>query len=258
MKLYLGSRNYKPDGFLTVDIDPTHQPDIIADVTDLASIADGSVEEICASHILEHLPWPIAFKALAEWARVLRMGGILRLGVPDLGAIAAMIVAGENPWSATGLLYGVGRLENSFEAHQYGYTRAMLLSILRVLGFGAFDWWKHDMPDASNGWMFAEDNGRVAISLNIAARKQRAPLVPTDALLAALTANRMRPFDQVAAELLAAQPALPAEVEDDALLTQRLHMALIDARMRIKMLEEPPLRKLYRGLNLVQRYWVRR
>lgn len=239
MKLYLGSRDYKPDGFLTVDIDATHKPDILADVTDLAALADGDVDEICASHILEHLPWPLAFKALAEWARVLKPGGCLRVAVPDLGALAAMIVAGENPWSCTGLLYGVGRLENPFEAHQYGYTRGMLLSILRALGFGAFDWWKHDMPDASNGWMYGDNNGRVAISLNIAAIKQHEPLVPVDALFERLKVDRMRPFDQVLAELLAGQPEVPAAVEDDALLTQRLHMALIDARKRIKLLEEP-------------------
>ena len=29
MKLYLGSREYKPEGFLTVDIDARHEPDIV-------------------------------------------------------------------------------------------------------------------------------------------------------------------------------------------------------------------------------------
>jgi predicted SAM-dependent methyltransferase len=238
MKLYLGSRNYKPDGFLTVDIDPTHQPDLVADVTDLHMLAEGSVEEICASHILEHLAWPLAFKALGEWARVLRVGGVLRVAVPDLGALAAMIAEGENPWACTGLLYGLGRLENPFEAHQYGYTRGMLLSILRTLGFAEFDWWKHDMPDASNGWLHAGDSGRVAISLNIAARKSRAPVLPPEKILAALMHDRMRPFDQVVTELMAAEPNLPPLAEGDDLLTQRLHMALIDARMRIKYLEQ--------------------
>jgi predicted SAM-dependent methyltransferase len=61
MKLYLGGRDYRPDGYLTVDIDPRHDPDIVADVTNLATIGAGSVDEICASHILEHLPWPTAY-----------------------------------------------------------------------------------------------------------------------------------------------------------------------------------------------------
>ena len=35
MKLYLGSRDYCPEGFITVDIDPKNSPDIVADVVDL-------------------------------------------------------------------------------------------------------------------------------------------------------------------------------------------------------------------------------
>lgn len=236
MKLYLGSREYKPADFLTVDIDERHKPDVVADVTDLSVIETGTVEEICASHILEHLPWPLAYKALGEWARVLRMGGRLRVAVPDLAALAAMIAEGHNVWSATALIYGVGRLENKLEAHQYGYTRGMLISVLRSLGFSNFDWWKHDLPDASNGWMHGDGDGRVGISLNILAEKMREPTVPPERLLSRLMANRMRPFDEVLAEEVG-DLAEELAAEADPLLTQRLHMALIDARMRIQYLE---------------------
>lgn len=117
MKLYLGSRDYKPEGFLTVDIDDRHKPDIVADVTDMSNVQSNSVDEVCASHILEHLPWPLSYKALGEWARILRPGGLLRVAVPDMAALAAMIAEGHNVWTATALIYGVGRLENSLEAH---------------------------------------------------------------------------------------------------------------------------------------------
>jgi SAM-dependent methyltransferase len=46
--------------------------------------ADGSVEAIYASHMLEHLDRVEARAFLAECKRVLRPGGILRLAVPDL------------------------------------------------------------------------------------------------------------------------------------------------------------------------------
>jgi predicted SAM-dependent methyltransferase len=239
MKLYLGSRDYAPAGYLTVDIDPTHGPDIVADVTDLGRIGTGTVAEICASHILEHLAWPLSFKALAEWARILEPGGRLRLAVPDLGMLAGMIADGRNCWTAAGLIFGVGRIENPLEAHQFGYTTAMLRDMLRALGFGDFGWWKHDMPDASNGWMPVENGGRMAISLNLEARKLHAPAVPPAELLAELMADRLAPFDQVLARLVA-QGAAPSPTlpEDDPRLTQRLHMALIEARMRILHLEE--------------------
>lgn len=238
MKLYLGSRDYRPDGFLTVDIDPTHKPDILADVTDFSAIASGSVDEISASHILEHIPWPLSFKAVAEWARVLRVGGTLRVAVPDLGLLARMIGEGRNVWAAAGLVFGVGRLENPLEAHQYGYTRDMLVGLLRTLGFGGFDWWKHDLPDASNGWMLDDLGERIAISLNIGARKIGEPIVEPSTLLQELLNDRLQSFDQIVARLAASRSnEMPLAAEMDPLLTQRLHMALIEARMRILYLE---------------------
>lgn len=47
---------------------------------------DGSVDEIRASHILEHFTFADAQTALKEWSRVLKPGGRIRLAVPDLEA----------------------------------------------------------------------------------------------------------------------------------------------------------------------------
>lgn len=49
---------------------------------------DNSVDEIRASHILEHFSFSDAQKALKEWTRVLKPGGKIRLAVPDLDAAA--------------------------------------------------------------------------------------------------------------------------------------------------------------------------
>lgn len=57
------------------------EPDIIADAQDLSAIPCGHVDFIIANHVLEHLPNPI--KALKEFSRVLKAGGILYLAVPD-------------------------------------------------------------------------------------------------------------------------------------------------------------------------------
>jgi hypothetical protein len=48
--------------------------------------ADNSVDEIRASHILEHFTFTDAQAALKEWTRVLKPGGKIRLAVPDLDA----------------------------------------------------------------------------------------------------------------------------------------------------------------------------
>jgi hypothetical protein len=44
-------------------------------------LADDTLDYLCSSHVLEHLPDPLA--ALCEWHRVLRPGGFLYLVVPD-------------------------------------------------------------------------------------------------------------------------------------------------------------------------------
>lgn len=239
MRLYLGSREYCPEGYLTVDINPRYEPDILSDVTALTTIADGSIEEICASHILEHLPWPKSVAAIAEWSRVLKTGGVLKIGVPDIGVLSTLLANGQNPWGAMGLIYGLGRLTNPLEAHQFGYTRAMLVSILQTLGFGNMGWWKHDLPDASNGWTEDGNGGRVAISLNISAEKRSGPIVPLEKLTAALTAQPGTPFDSLVVRLLGETPTETSLVtEDSPLLTQKLHFALIEARMRIVYLEK--------------------
>ena len=55
-------------------------PDVLADATDLP-LAAGSLDFLIASHVLEHLPFPLA--ALRAWHRVLAPGGALLLRVPD-------------------------------------------------------------------------------------------------------------------------------------------------------------------------------
>lgn len=49
---------------------------------------DNSVDEIRASHILEHFSFADAQAALKDWTRVLKPGGKIRLAVPDLDAAA--------------------------------------------------------------------------------------------------------------------------------------------------------------------------
>jgi phosphatidylethanolamine/phosphatidyl-N-methylethanolamine N-methyltransferase len=49
------------------------------DATDL-SLPDSSVDRLIATHVLEHLPDPVA--VLAEWDRVVRPGGIISIVLP--------------------------------------------------------------------------------------------------------------------------------------------------------------------------------
>ena len=54
--------------------------DFLADASALP-LVDNSLDYVCSSHVLEHLPDPLG--ALHEWHRVLQPGGLLYLVVPD-------------------------------------------------------------------------------------------------------------------------------------------------------------------------------
>ena len=87
MKLNLGCSGVFYEGYTSVDLDERllevfpEEDVIIADVRDLP-FADNSVEEIYASHLLEHFDFrdPV----LEEWKRVLIPGGLITVVVPDI------------------------------------------------------------------------------------------------------------------------------------------------------------------------------
>jgi SAM-dependent methyltransferase len=55
-------------------------PDVVADAQALP-FADGSLDFVIASHVLEHMP--LTLPALREWYRVLAPQGVLVLKIPD-------------------------------------------------------------------------------------------------------------------------------------------------------------------------------
>lgn len=237
MKLYVGARNLRPEGFMTVDIDPTYAPDFLADIRDLSPIADDTADVVNAGHVLEHLEWPDSFKAISEFARVLKVGGRVEIAVPDVGALMRMLLSGESAFHVVGLLYGVGGRENTFEAHRYGFTAGMMIDILDVLGFDKFDWWNSSLPDGSNGWVPGSE-ARAGMSLNVAATKTGPPLVDPELLYRRLKQRALSDFMAVAAEVGLVKREATAG-NDSSKLYQQIGYQLIEARQRIKHLEQP-------------------
>ena len=56
-------------------------PHVIDDAETLATVSDGTYDFLVAAHVIEHMRNPI--KAIGNWMRVLRPGGLLYLIVPD-------------------------------------------------------------------------------------------------------------------------------------------------------------------------------
>jgi predicted SAM-dependent methyltransferase len=129
-------------------------PDVVyGDATRRLRFADGSVEAIYSSHMIEHLSRAHGRHFLAEARRVLRPGGRLRLATPDLGALVAeysqaRAAGGESPaadefMAALHLFHDadeglVGRLiSRNFSGHwhQWLYDAESLSALLAEVGF---------------------------------------------------------------------------------------------------------------------------
>ena len=80
---------------LRLDIDPEVQPDIESSITDMAAVADGSVDAVWSSHNLEHLEPHEVSVAMAEFFRVIKPGGFAVVTVPDLQQVATLIAEGK-------------------------------------------------------------------------------------------------------------------------------------------------------------------
>lgn len=72
---------------VTIDHDPALGPDVVGPISALP-LADDSVDVALAAQVLEHLPWEQVPAALAELARVARVGVVVT--VPDVAAWAGV------------------------------------------------------------------------------------------------------------------------------------------------------------------------
>lgn len=81
MKLNLGAGPIKVPGFLSVDSDPSTNPDILIDITKPWPIDDNSVDEVLAYHVFEHIGDGY-FDFLKELYRVCKAGTIIDIRVP--------------------------------------------------------------------------------------------------------------------------------------------------------------------------------
>jgi hypothetical protein len=77
VRLNLGGALNPQSGYTNLDIKDGH------DARDLSAYADGTVDEIRASHVLEHISFRETDAVLREWVRALKPGGRLRIAVPD-------------------------------------------------------------------------------------------------------------------------------------------------------------------------------
>ena len=136
MKLNLGCGNDILPDFVNCDRYDA-ACDVCCDAKNLP-FKTNSIDEIYASHLIEHFNFFEAFEVLREWKRVLKPGGILRIETPDMEkSCEAFLKATEQqrlrlyyhffsePWVSPG------------QIHKFLYTETQLHWTLQCCGFNS-------------------------------------------------------------------------------------------------------------------------
>ena len=104
-------------------------------LTDLV-FKDSTIDLIYASHVLEYFDRSEVLGVLTEWNRVLKVGGVLRLAVPDFNAMVRLYHAGDIKLEQIlGPLYGKMKMNSHFIYHKTAYDERSLKEILEKSGF---------------------------------------------------------------------------------------------------------------------------
>ena len=153
IKVEFGSGTVPRPGYFHIDLLAGEGIDYQGDALDwLATVNSGSIEEIYASHFLEHLDRPEVETFLAECHRVLMVNSRCEFHVPDLEAISLMVLGEKNLariWENMPAIFGQAKRDGW---HRCGFTPALLSWLLKRAGFkeirrllpGTCPWCVHD------------------------------------------------------------------------------------------------------------------
>ena len=126
IRIEIGAGNTLEQGWIAWDIKDGH------DARKL-DFSDGTVDEIRAVHVLEHIPYFETLPTLIEWHRVLKPEGRLYVAVPDFAKIVGAMLGGVADPNLE--RYIVGGQTDEHDFHYALFWGAKLGSMLIDAGF---------------------------------------------------------------------------------------------------------------------------
>lgn len=182
VKVHLGCWHRVFPGYLHVDLCDFSHIDHKARIDELPFLSDNSVDLIYCSHALEYFDNDEASRCLAEWRRVLKCGGVLRLSVPNFDALIKIYQNTGDITKVIGPLFGkmtIPSVDGQLTLYSKTvYCERSLRKLLLKNGFGNPELWdwrltEHAMIDDHSQAYFPhlEKQKGLLISLNMQAVK---------------------------------------------------------------------------------------
>ncbi len=140
VKLNLGSGSLKIDGYKNIDIKDGIKAFPL-------SVKDGSCDEIRASHLLEHFGHQEVFDVIKHWTDKLKMGGVLKIAVPDFGKIAQAYIKQDKEFNVSGYLMGGQTDTNDY--HKSIFDRETLTILMENAGLSDIVEWTSEVNDCA-------------------------------------------------------------------------------------------------------------
>ena len=149
MKLHIGGQTTK-EGWKILNIQKKDGVDFVGDLTDLSQFSDNSVEEVYASHVLEHVGQKKVLDTLKGVNRILNKDGKFYILVPDMDVLCKIFIdekAGAKVKFHTMRMMFGGQIDD-YDFHYFGWNFEFLNDYLmssnfskveRVNSFGLFE-----------------------------------------------------------------------------------------------------------------------
>jgi len=181
IRLNIGAGESNLPGFISIDIQQGQ------DATQRLPYEDGTVEEVYASHVLEHIHHSKTYETLSEWTRVLKPGGRLRVAIPDFEAVLSNNRNDPERFNSHYLsawLHGTYNVDH--DRHQAVIFKNDLEGMFRSLGFDDIAPWKGEYGDN------AQLN---PMTLNVEGYKRKTEIPRKPKVVAVLSTPRFGPVD---------------------------------------------------------------
>ena len=142
MKLHLGCGQVCLNGYVNIDypLDKhSVQTKTVADkLIDIKKLRykKNSIDEVRLHHVFEHFDRATAVALLAVWSSWLKMGGSIRIEVPDYARTTKSIFSPftSKTIKAVGMRHVFGSQEAEWAVHYFGWTRSSLTELFELLG----------------------------------------------------------------------------------------------------------------------------